>query len=124
MAGRGIIWGGAFWLVSAPAAFGESLPAPGWEEVSRIFERRCVNCHAEHGAAKGLRLDSYAAVLAGGEGGAVVLARDAAGSELIRRLRGESTPRMPFLSKALPPEEIEIIVRWVEAGLPAAAGAE
>jgi mono/diheme cytochrome c family protein len=92
--------------------------APDWRAVSAVFVAHCVNCHAAHGAALGLRLDSYEAALAGGERGPVLIAGDAAGSELVRRLRGESVPRMPFLSRALPAEEIDVVVRWVEAGLP------
>ena len=99
--------------------------APDWRAVSAIFVERCVMCHAAHGAARGLRLDSYEAALAGGERGPVLVTGDAAGSELVRRLRGESLPRMPFLSYPLPPEEIALVVRWVEAGLPrGAAGVE
>jgi mono/diheme cytochrome c family protein len=93
-----------------------------WRAVGALFVARCVNCHAAHGAARGLRLDSYEAALAGGERGPVLIAGDAEGSELVRRLRGESVPRMPFLSRALPPEEIDLVVRWVEAGLPRSAG--
>lgn len=91
---------------------------PTWTDISPIFEERCVNCHSALGAAKGLRLDSYAKTVEGSENGPVLLAGDVSGSELIRRLRGEKTPRMPFLSRPLPPEEIAIIVRWIEAGLP------
>jgi mono/diheme cytochrome c family protein len=96
--------------------------APDWRAVGALFFARCVNCHAAHGAALGLRLDSYEAALAGGERGPVLIAGDAAGSELVRRLRGESLPRMPFLSRPLPPDEIDLVVRWVEAGLPRSAG--
>jgi hypothetical protein len=100
------------WPGCAPAG------PPDWPAVSAIFVARCVMCHAEHGAALGLRLDSYEAALAGGERGPVLIAGDAAGSELVRRLRGESLPRMPFLSYPLQPAEIDLVVRWVEAGLP------
>ncbi|MDX1780535.1 MAG: c-type cytochrome domain-containing protein [Thalassovita sp.] len=93
-------------------------PAPGWDEVSAIFKKRCINCHSEHGASKGLRLDSYEAVLAGGDDGAVVVAGDAAVSEMIRRLRGESVPRMPFLDRPLSQDEVDVILRWIEAGAP------
>lgn len=96
--------------------------APDWSTVSTVFVERCVMCHAAHGASLGLRLDSYEAALAGGERGPVLVAGDAAGSELVRRLRGESLPRMPFLSYPLPAEEIDLVVRWVQAGLPRGAG--
>jgi hypothetical protein len=106
------------WAAMACPAIGGDLMRPNWADVSPIFEKRCINCHSELGAAKGLRLDNYEAAMAGGANGAVLLARDASGSELIRRLRGESTPRMPFLSTRLPQEEIDLIVSWIEVGLP------
>ncbi len=91
---------------------------PDWTAVSAIFAERCIMCHSAHGAARGLRLDSYAAALAGGERGVVLVPGDTAASELILRLRGERVPRMPFLSRPLPPEQIDLIERWIEAGLP------
>jgi predicted CXXCH cytochrome family protein len=105
-------------LILPQAGFGESGVQPDWESVGPIFTKRCINCHAEHGAAKGLRLDSYKAAIAGSKKRPVLLPGDAKNSELVRRIRGESVPRMPFLSKSLPQNEIDAIIRWVEAGLP------
>lgn len=80
-------------------------------------------CHsALAGASKGLRLDDYAAALAGSERGVVLVSGNAADSELIRRLRGESTPRMPFLGRPLPDDEIALIESWVMAGMPNSNG--
>lgn len=92
---------------------------PGWAEISAIFDERCVMCHSKvAGASKGLRLDDYAAALSGGERGPVLIPGKAAESELIRRLRGQSVPRMPFLSRPLPEEQIVLIEAWIGAGLP------
>jgi mono/diheme cytochrome c family protein len=92
-------------------------PAPNWNDASAIFKLRCTMCHSDLGASKGLRLDSYEAAIAGSERGAVLLPGDSENSELVRRLRGVSVPRMPFLGRQLPDEEIELIVRWIDAGL-------
>ena len=106
------------------AAAADGNASPGWAEVSAIFNERCVMCHsASAGASKGLRLDDYAAALKGSERGAVLIPRDSAGSELMRRLRGESVPRMPFLSRPLPDEQIALIETWIAAGLPEDSGA-
>lgn len=107
-------------LLFAPIAAGaEGVETPGWADVSTIFTERCVMCHsAVAGASKGLRLDNYTAALAGGKKGAVLVPGNIAGSELISRLRGQSTPRMPFLSRPLPEDQIALIERWIEAGLP------
>ena len=107
-----------FVLVPFGAVAGEDAP-PDWAEVSVIFTERCVMCHSEvAGASKGLRLDDYSAALAGSKTGAVLIPGDVAGSELIQRLRGESVPRMPFLSRPLPDDQITLIERWIAAGLP------
>lgn len=106
----------------APTRAGGEAPTepPDWTAVSAILVGRCVMCHSAQGAALGLRLDTYEGAVAGSSNGAVLLPGDPAGSELLRRLLGESRPRMPFLSYPLPPEEIDLITRWVEAGLPEA----
>ena len=105
-------------LASSGWVLGGTPRAPGWEDVSAIFSERCVMCHSDHGAGLGLRLDSYEFALAGSKKGPVLIAGDAERSEMVRRLRGLSTPRMPFLGRPLPEDELDVIVRWIEAGLP------
>jgi hypothetical protein len=104
-------------VVSMQATGGETGDSPDWSDVRGVFVERCVMCHSAQGAALGLRLDTYQAALAGSTKGAVLLGGDAEGSELVRRLRGDSLPRMPFLSYPLPDEQIKLIMEWVDAGL-------
>ena len=101
-------------LVASNAAAGEP---PDWTDVGPILGERCVMCHSDKGAGLGLRLDSYEAAIAGSLNGPVLLPGDAENSELVRRLRGQSQPRMPLLSYALPEDQIELITRWIDAGL-------
>ena len=108
----------SLFAVASPVAADENNDPPDWADVNAIFAERCVMCHAEQGAGLGLRLDSYSAAVAGSTKGPVLLSGDADRSELIRRLRGQSKPRMPFLSYPLPDDQINLIVRWVDAGLP------
>lgn len=105
-------------LMASSLAAETSHETPGWDAVSAVFEERCIMCHSPSNAARGLRLDTYEGALAGSERMQVLVAGDARQSELVLRLIGESTPRMPFLSRPLPPEQIDLIVRWVDAGLP------
>lgn len=105
-------------ILSTQAAEVRSPEAPVWADVNAIFVERCVRCHSAQGAGLGLRLDSYAAAIAGSRNGPVLLPNNPDGSELIRRLRGSSLPRMPFLGSPLPEEDIDLIRRWVDAGLP------
>lgn len=94
---------------------------PSFAEVSAILNDRCVKCHSGAAAPMGLDLSSYATAMAGGWTGSVVTAGDAQ-SPLLRRIRGEVSPRMPldgppFLTDA----EIATISDWVMAGLPEGA---
>lgn len=93
-------------------------PVPDWGQIALIFNERCIMCHAVAAAERGLRLDSYAGAIAGGEAGPVLIPGDPSSSELIRRLNGTSRPRMPFLSYPLTSVEIDLIERWIAAGLP------
>jgi hypothetical protein len=94
---------------------------PDWAHIGAIFQARCVMCHSEAAAERGLRLDSYAGAIAGSENGPVLIPGDPSSSELIRRLTGASRPRMPFLSYPLTSGEIDLIERWIAAGLPESA---
>ena len=106
-------------LLMPEVARSEDEAAPDWTDVSGIFKERCIMCHsAVAGASKGLRLDDYAAAIAGSERGAVLVPGDPEGSELVRRLSGKSAPRMPFLSRPLPADQIAIIENWIAAGMP------
>ena len=106
-------------LLAPIAAYAQDAVPPDWADVSAIFKERCVMCHSKvAGASKGLRLDEYDAVLAGSERGTVLVPGNAVGSELVRRLRGETTPRMPFLSRPLPDDQIALIESWIAAGMP------
>lgn len=96
---------------------------PTYSAIAPILQSRCVLCHSGPQAPLGLALDSLEQLLAGSQRGPVVRAGDPAGSELLKRLKGLSLPRMPlsgppFLSEA----EIALFERWIAAGLPPGAG--
>ena len=85
------------------------------QDVLPIFQRRCVVCH---GGQKGLWLDSYEHVMAGGEDGAVVIPGDPQASELVRRITGRSQPAMPLGQEPLSDAEVTRITRWIQEGAP------
>ncbi len=81
-------------------------------------------CHAGADAPLGLKLDSFDAVLKGSSNGPVVKAADIAGSELLRRVRGESQPQMPLTGPPfLSADEIKMLEAWVQGGMPKGAEA-
>lgn len=115
---------GLFLVLAAVGSPLSAQDAPGWSDLAPLFVERCVMCHSGEHAAAGLHLDSYAGALAGGKNGPVLVPGEASRSEMIRRVRGESQPRMPFLSYPLDTDEIALIERWIEAGLPEAGAAK
>ena len=106
-----------FIATAGSASLAQEAP-PGWPAIAALFVERCVMCHSGEHAAVELHLDSYEGALAGSKNGPVLLPGDVSSSELMRRVRGESQPRMPFLGYPLDADEIALLEYWIEAGLP------
>jgi mono/diheme cytochrome c family protein len=106
---------GAMLLATAPTA----TAAVTYTDLAPVLQSRCVLCHQGDTAPLGLRLDSLEGLLAGSARGPIVKAGDPGGSELIRRLEGTSSPRMPMTGPPfLTDAETALFRRWIEAGLP------
>ncbi|MDH5650514.1 MAG: c-type cytochrome [Gammaproteobacteria bacterium] len=87
--------------------------------IQPLFQQHCLLCHSGQHAAAGLSLDSYEGIKKGSLRGSVVKASDPEGSELIRRLKGNSQPRMPMTGPPfLTDAEINRVAAWIKAGLP------
>lgn len=89
------------------------------QRVAPILEQKCVACHGEKKQKGKLRLDSFAQLMRGGEGGGVVQAGEAKDSELFVRvtLHPEDEDFMPADSKPpLTPEEVKVLELWIAAG--------
>jgi mono/diheme cytochrome c family protein len=108
---------------------GPTRPAGGpltYLDVAPIFATRCAKCHTDRGSMgpppEGFRLNSYAATLAADERARVVPGSPGA-SELVRRIRGQSLPRMPFDGPPyLSETEIRLIEQWIADGARDAEG--
>jgi hypothetical protein len=84
--------------------------------VRPVLTARCLKCHGGGPKIKGgLRLDSRAAILRGGDLGPAVTLSNPAESLLLRAIRYEEL-EMPPAGK-LPANESAILTRWVEEGL-------
>ena len=104
--------------VAAPGPAGAQ--APDYDAVAPILESRCVLCHVGESAPLGLRLDTLEGILEGSRNGPVVRAGAPAESELLRRIRGTSAPRMPMTGPPwLAEEETATIEAWIAGGLAA-----
>lgn len=95
--------------------------AVDYAQVAPVLAARCVMCHQGEAAPLGLRLDTLEGLRAGSANGPVVHAGDTERSELLRRLRGTSMPRMPMTGPPfLSDEEIALFEQWIAGGLVAA----
>ena len=87
------------------------------EKIEPVLKAECYGCHS--GTADdlkgGLRLDSRAAVLRGGENGAVIVPGKARESSLIQALRHEGGLAMPP-KKKLSAQTIADFVKWIDDG--------
>ena len=91
--------------------------------VKPVLARRCVSCHGALKHKAGLRLDSAAAILHGGESGPAVTVDRVPESLLIERVTSaDRSSRMPPEGEPLQPEEIAAIRSWIESGAKAPEG--
>jgi mono/diheme cytochrome c family protein len=94
-------------------------------EAAEFFETRirpvlaanCTSCHGPDAQMAGLRLDTKAGFLKGGDGGPIVVPGDAAKSPLIAVLAHDGKIKMPPSGK-LKADEIAAITAWVGMGAP------
>jgi mono/diheme cytochrome c family protein len=100
-----------------------AAPTPSEEDNTQFFTQKvrpvlaqnCYRCHTTE-VAGGLRLDSHAAVLKGGETGPAIVPGDPEKSLLIEAIRQTGDLKMPPKDDKLPDSEIANIVEWVRRG--------
>ena len=84
-----------------------------------LLVARCVECHGPDLQESGLRLDSRAALLRGGDFGPVVVAGAPSEGELLDRVRAtDPGERMPPEGEPLTAGEIAALAAWIGDGLP------
>jgi hypothetical protein len=106
-------------ILHRPAPEKALSPSPTYADIAPIFDDNCLMCHNGPKAPKGLRLDTYDNVIKGSDRGAIVSVGDPQGSELVKRIRGKSTPRMPLSGPPwLDETETLLIEEWITTGAP------
>ncbi len=91
--------------------------------VKPVLARRCASCHGALKQKAGLRLDTAAAILKGGETGPSVEPGEAAESLLVARVTSaDAAERMPPEGEPLRPEEVAAIRSWIASGAKAPEG--
>ena len=80
---------------------------------------RCVECHGADAQESGLRLDSRAAMLKGGDFGPAIVSGKGMTSELVRRITTTNAEQMmPPEGERLSKEEVAAIIAWIDADAP------
>jgi mono/diheme cytochrome c family protein len=85
--------------------------------VEPIFAATCYECHGPAKVRGGLRLDSHARLLKGGNTGPTVIPGKSADSTLLLRIKGVGTEKqMPLDHPPLTDEQVKILATWVDQG--------
>jgi mono/diheme cytochrome c family protein len=93
------------------------------KEVAPLLKAHCLKCHGAEAKIKGgLRLTSREDVLKGGDTGPAVVLDKPDESLLLKAVHYKGDLQMPPSGK-LPDKEIEVLTRWVKAGVPMTATA-
>ena len=87
------------------------------QSVRPVLASKCYSCHGASTQSAGLRLDSRASLLKGGDMGAELVPGDVAKSRLIVAIRQTGNLKMPPSGRCSD-TEIEAISNWVKMGAP------
>jgi mono/diheme cytochrome c family protein len=93
-------------------------------DIKPLFAGHCTGCHGAAKQRSGLRLDTAALALKGGNEGPVIAPSKSSASKLIQAVTGaDGAPQMPPESKPrLTPRQIALLKAWIDQGAKAPAG--
>lgn len=108
-------WFVAVLAISVSARAADSVT---WQDsIKPILQARCVACHGPLKQEGGLRLDTAALALKGGDSGAVIKSGEPVASQIIERVSAaDPEERMPPEGDPLKPEQIALLKEWIAAG--------
>jgi hypothetical protein len=86
-------------------------------DVHPILRKRCMGCHNAERPRGELDMSSYAGVTAGGASGKAVVLGSPDESPLYTLASHLEEPHMPPNAPRIPQRELDVIRRWIEAGL-------
>jgi hypothetical protein len=92
------------------------------EKIRPLLAERCFSCHGGLKQEAGLRLDTVALMVEGGESGSVVTKGDPDASLILERvIDTDPDTRMPPEGEGEPlsPEQLALLKDWIKAGCPA-----
>lgn len=110
------------WIAAGAKVDIEVVETVTQHDVIPIMLRRCTVCHGLHRKEAGLDLRTKAAMLRGGKSGPAIVPGKPEESRLVKQVRSGKMPppdRLVEVSgKPIEPPEIDVLVRWIEAGAP------
>lgn len=110
--------GGAKEAAQVVAAVSSPAGQQFFEQVRPVLEQQCLLCHGGKFKQAGLNVLTRETLLKGSDTGAVVVPGKAEASLLIKKIRHEHDPGMPYQKPKLAEEAIARITEWVNAGVP------
>ena len=99
------------WAEEANAAAGEHFE----RQIRPLLAAKCWKCHGPDKQEASLRLDSAAAVAAGGDSGPAIAAGDPEHSLLVQAIRRQGDIKMPP-DETLDDGQVSLLVAWVKSG--------
>jgi hypothetical protein len=87
------------------------------DHIRPLLENKCFSCHNPDKKKGGLDLSSYAALVAGGSGGAVVDPGNPGGSRLWTCSMQKEEPFMPPEGAPLPAKDLALLSKWIADGV-------
>ncbi len=109
-------------LVSAGAVAQDAEKLTYDDHIRPLLENKCFSCHNPDKKKGGLELTSYAGLMNGGSGGAVVDAGNPQGSRLWTCSAKKEEPFMPPEGAPLDAKDLTLLSRWIAGGLLQAKG--
>ena len=87
-------------------------------QIKPLLQLHCVKCHGASSAKNGLRVDTAAALIQGGDRGPALVPGAPERSLFLQAITGTHAeiPKMPYKRSPLDSAEIELLRRWVEEG--------
>jgi hypothetical protein len=92
------------------------------DHIRPLLENKCFSCHNPDKKKGGLELTSYAGLINGGSGGAVVDAGNPIGSRLWTCSSKKEEPYMPPEGAPLEPKDLALLSKWIAGGVLQAKG--
>lgn len=104
---------------SQPSGKGAVSSVDFAHQVVPILQKRCAKCHAGTQRKGGFSINTRQSLISGGDDGPAVVPQRSADSALIERLTSDDPGlRMPPEGERLTGEQIGLLRRWIDGGLP------